>query len=268
LGVETSIARCRRCHAVYQKPTLLPEGNPYAEVTPSEYFRSHDPAEKQKVGGRLARTAESIIGGTGRMLELGCGRGELSSGAARRGWLVAGVDMTPQFIAEASTLGVQVEEAPVEVCCSLDQTWDVVVLAAVLEHVYKPIELLRRVALALRPGGAVFIDVPNECSLYTRFGNLYLRLRGRNWALNLSPTFPPFHVVGFCPKSLSYALERSRLEIVTLESYAMTLPSLSNRPGPGRWPLQLAVEGVLQLGQVLGQGAGITCWARKPPSAD
>jgi hypothetical protein len=28
-------------------------------------------------------------------------------------------------------------------------------------------------------------------------GNLYTRIRGRDWRVNLSWTFSPFHVVGF-----------------------------------------------------------------------
>jgi hypothetical protein len=74
-----------------------------------------------------------------------------------------------------------------------------------LEHLYDPADCLRRV----HDGGLVFIDVPNECSLFTRLGNAYMRLRGRPWAVNLSPTFPPFHVVGFCPSSLRRLLRRA-----------------------------------------------------------
>ncbi len=106
---------------------------------------------------------------------------------------------------------MRVEVADALVAQSLSEEWDVILLAAVLEHLYEPMPVLRRVRDALRPGGLVYIDVPNECALYTRVGNLYQRLRGRDWAVNLSPTFPPFHVVGFCPESLKRALQTAGL---------------------------------------------------------
>lgn len=265
LGVRTAVVRCPRCHAVHQRPTLLPEGNPYSELTPSEYFDGHDSNYKIGSGRRLAEAAETLVGTRGRMLELGCGRGELLHGAAERGWSVAGVDMTPDYVENARrNFGLEIEEAAVEACRSLDEGWDVVILAAVLEHVYDPIALLRRVSAALRPGGVIYLDVPNECSLYTRLGNLYLRLRGRDWALNLSPTFSPFHVVGFCPASLRFALEATGFEVVSIRLYAMTAPPVGTTEGLGSRLQRALLTTTLWFGHAVGQGAGINCWAKKP----
>lgn len=44
----------------------------------------------------------------------------------------------------------------------------------------------------------------------------YEGLRDRDWAMNLSPTFPPYHVVGFTPKSLRRALRATGFEVVEL----------------------------------------------------
>lgn len=265
LGVETGVVRCPRCHGVYQRPTAVPEGNPYQEHAPDSYFAAHASDEKIRSGEWLADRAAQLLGRQGKMLEIGCGRGELLRGAANRGWQVAGVDMTESFARIASSrFGVEVEVASAEATANLTREWDVVTLAAVLEHLYDPLAVLRRVKAALRPGGLIFIDVPNECSLLTRMGNLCQRLRGRNWAVNLSPTFAPFHVVGFCPGSLKYAIGSIGLEIVALELYKPR--SCLATPGRG---LQGRLEDAgarvgVALGQVLGMGAGIICWARRP----
>ncbi len=202
------------------RPTLLPEGNPYSDFDPSEYFVGHDPARKVELAsvwlGRRKRSSAQ----PGRMLELGCGRGELLCGAARRGWVVAGVDMTPGFVAEArSAFGVEVEEAPVETCQSLDRTWDAILLAAVLEHVYEPMALLQVGSRSLcAPEGRCSSTSRTSARSTLDSGTSTMRLRGRDWALNLSPTFAPFHVVGFCPKSLRYALGDARgLEVVAMD---------------------------------------------------
>lgn len=265
LGVETSIVRCRGCHAVYQRPTLFPEGNPYDAHEPEGYFAAHDSLAKTRSGEWLADRAAHLLGRRGSLLEIGCGRGELLRGAANRGWTVAGVEMTEGFARFAAThFGVEVQIAPVETAAILSREWDVILLAAVLEHLYDPLAVLGRVKAALRPGGLVYIDVPNECSLHTRVGNLYQRLRGRDWAINLSPSFSPFHVVGFCPRSLRRVLASAGFEIVELVLYKTD--SCQATPGQGfAGRLEdAAARVVLSLGQALGMGAGIMCWARRP----
>jgi SAM-dependent methyltransferase len=263
LGCETGIVRCRGCHGVYPCPMPLPVGNPYLDHSPEAYFAGHDSTGKVDAGEKLARRAERILGTRGRLLEIGCGRGELLRGAANAGWDVRGVEMTETFarIAE-DEFGVPVEVSPAETASALREQWDVVILAAVLEHVYDPMALLSRVHAGLRRGGVVFIDVPNECSFYSRMGNLYLRLTGKDWAINLSPTFPPFHVVGFCPASLKWALGRTGFYPVHFDLYKMD-GCLPRRDGAMKARIENAgLRLSLVLGQGLGMGAGITCWAR------
>jgi SAM-dependent methyltransferase len=259
-GVETTIVGCRTCHGVYQRPTLLPQMNPYADHSADEYFHGHDSTARIAFGGQFAAYAERVLGGPGRMLELGCGRGELLRGAANRGWEVRGVEMTESFVRIARASGIAVECAPVEMAKMLDDRHDVVLMSAILEHLYEPAATLRRVRDALRPGGLVYIDVPNECSLMTRLGNAYLRARGTDWVMNLSPTFPPFHVVGFCPASLRHILRANGFRPLSLRFYRMVdllAPARGLRAAVERAGLEAAVA----LGRLIGMGAGMLCWA-------
>ena len=260
-GVETTIVRCGGCHAVYPRPFLLPERNPYEAHASDDYFAAHAPQDKAAAARWLVDTARQKLGRTGRLLELGCGRGETLAAAKAQGWAVRGVEMTAAFAARAE--GVDIEVAAVEQAKSLDETWDVVLLAAILEHLYEPAECLARIRKALVPGGLLYIDVPNECGLWTRAANAYFRLRGRDWASNLSPTFPPYHVVGFCPASLARALRAHRYEIVHLKTHRWRneLPAGDGLIGKIE---RRAADLVLSLGARLGMGAGITCWARAP----
>ena len=170
--------------------------------------------------------------------------------------------MTADFIRVARSQGVEIECSPIEKCKSLDETYDVVMLAAILEHLYDPMETLNRIKNAVRPGGLLFVDVPNESSLTMRIGNLYMRARGRDWAINLSPTFPPFHVVGFSPASL-----RRALTSVGFEVYSLEVPKWNNDLPPGTTIVQkierLGLTAIQSFGQFLGMGDGITCWARR-----
>lgn len=260
-GVETRVVRCTECHGVYQWPTLVPEFNPYTECSPEEYFQHHSSQGKIALGERLAAFAESVLGRPGSMLELGCGRGELLRGAADRGWRVRGVEMTEAFARIASEKhGLEVERASIESAQSLGESYDVVLLAAILEHLYAPAETLQRVRGALRRGGLVFIDVPNECSLLSQAGNVYMRLRATDWAINLSPSFPPFHVVGFCPLSLRYLLDRTGFHPIRFELHRWNIP-LPPTDGCFATLERVGLNAVLSLGKLIGMGAGMTCWA-------
>ena len=260
-GAVTSVVRCRDCGLYYTWPTLVPASNPYAEEETAEYFRIHDPDEKRKAGRRLAAAAESMLGRKGSILELGCGRGELLEGARDEGWTVCGVEMTPTFAAVAEARGVIVERAPAETAALLERQFDVIIFAAILEHLYRPFDVLRRARGALQNGGLIFIDVPNEAALVMTLGNLYMRIRGRDWCVNLSPTFSPFHVVGFTPGSLRRALLTTGFEVVRL-----TTPRWGNAlPRPrsvAQFVEHRGLSAASWLGAKLGLGDGICCWAR------
>ena len=260
-GVVTDVVRCFECGCYYTHPTLVPTANPYARETAADYFRLHNPDEKREAGRRLAAVAESLLGRKGTMLELGCGRGELLEGARDVGWSVLGIEMTPAFAADAESRGIVVEHKPVETAQLLERQFDVILFAAILEHLYRPIDVLRRARRALPAGGLIFIDVPNEASLTMILGNLYMRARGRDWCVNLSPTFSPFHVVGFTASSLRRGLERSGFEVLQLAK-----PRWCNALPQPRSVTEIiehtGLTAASWLGSNLGLGDGICCWAR------
>jgi SAM-dependent methyltransferase len=238
---------------------LFPVGNPYDSFSATEYFCAHDRKAKRESGRDLGRQAAAILGRTGSLLELGCGRGDLLAGARDVGWAVHGVDMTPEFAAVAEP-GIEIEVAPAETAKALESQYDVVILAAILEHLYEPRACLERVHRALVPGGIVFLDVPDECSLRLAVGNLYMRLRGRDWAINLSPTFPPFHVVGFCRRSLTRLLSSTGFEVVRLEHHLW--PNQLPETGSFQRRIERHAFGTIQrIQRAFGSGDGITCWA-------
>ena len=252
--------RCRACHAVYPRPFLLPDSSPYETLEAQDYFHDHDPAKKVASGRWIARRAFDLMGRRGRALEIGCGRGELLIGAREEGWEVEGIDATPW----ADVPGMRIELATVETARSLDEPerYDLIIMSAILEHLYDPVLVLRKAQRSLRCGGLLFVSVPNECSLWARTGNAYFRLRGRGWAVNLSPTFPPFHVVGFCPSSLRKVVAAAGLSVVEMRT--KTWPNeLACRPGPLA-PLERLVNQVTaSFGQKIGMGIGLDCWSRR-----
>ena len=261
-GVETEIVRCLNCTVLYTYPTLIPQSNPYETETAEEYFDLHDTEWKIRNGGNMAEFAEGILGAPGRMLEIGCGQGELLIGAAKRGWKVYGIEMTEHYAELARSNGIEIENSPVETSEFINREYDVILLAAILEHLYAPLEILKKVRNALRPGGLVFIDVPNESSFTMQMGNIFMKMRGQDAVINLNPTFYPYDVVGFSPESLEFTLKSVGFRVLKMEK-----PKWFNPIKKGENKMQdikSFVFGSIQtVGAAIGKGDGIVCWAVK-----
>jgi 2-polyprenyl-3-methyl-5-hydroxy-6-metoxy-1,4-benzoquinol methylase len=259
LGEEATVVRCRDCTALYTYPTLLPVGNPYNESDFEDYFHHHPDDSKVRAGENLARHAEQILGSKGRVLEAGCGGGGMLQGFLNRGWSCTGIEMTEAYAKVAEERGLTIIRQPVE-AAEFSGIFDVMIFPAIIEHLYNPLEALRRCVSALRAGGLVHIEAPNESALALAAGNLYYKLKGRDWTINLSPTFPSFHVVGFNPKSMKRLVENAKLELISLKltRYNVTLPE--NVPFIERAGMHL----LQRLGSLAGRGDGISIWARKP----
>lgn len=215
LGVECEIWRCGRCGLIFPNPMPVPAKglDQHYEMPPDDYFHHHDINEKLHNMSQLLQQAHELIGGTGSLLDVGAGRGELLLVARQQGWSVQGIEPSIVFADYAVRYsGVEVRRETIEDCGFPESSFDVVVVGGVLEHLYDPNETVKEIARVLRPGGVLFVDVPNEEGLYFRVGNLYQKLRMRNWVVNIAPTFSPFHTFGFGPRSLQALLSKHGLK--------------------------------------------------------
>ena len=98
-----------------------------------------------------------------RVLEIGCGTGELGRLLKERGCYVAGVELVPEAAEAARRHLDQVVTADVE-AGSLPfppGSFDAVIFADVLEHLIDPWRVLRETASLVAPGGCVIASVPN-----------------------------------------------------------------------------------------------------------
>ncbi|MBI3299550.1 MAG: class I SAM-dependent methyltransferase [Elusimicrobia bacterium] len=157
----------------------------------------------------------------GRLLDVGCGKGEFLSVARTRGWAVAGIEPSQGLCEHArAAYGLDVRLGTLETAGAEAAAFDAVTLNHVLEHVERPLELLRGARGLLKPDGLLFVEVPNCDSYLLRAADAYFRLRGLDWSSRLSPLHPPFHRFGFTVASLLHALRAAGLEPVELVTYS------------------------------------------------
>lgn len=117
----------------------------------------------------------------GRLLEIGCGAGNLLLRAAERGYDVTGVEYSPFACQRArDTLGGRgrVIQGEIDVLRDESDAYDVCVLCDVIEHVRNPADFLRHVRRLLRPGGVVLIATPSTDSWSARMmGSRWMELK-------------------------------------------------------------------------------------------
>jgi SAM-dependent methyltransferase len=137
----------------------------------------------------------------GRLVDVGCGRGDLGAHLIERGWSVTGIEPSANACEAAGARGLDARQGTVDDVELEPGFYDAAVFRHSLEHVTDPVAALVRVRDALRPGGLVLISVPNfGCWQRRRFGS-------RWYHLDL-----PRHRVHFTGTGLARALERAGLE--------------------------------------------------------
>lgn len=262
LGIESNIYKCGRCSLLFPNPMPVPASGieqHYGE-TSEAYFDRHEIEAKYQSGLKIVEEAESLLRGSGAILDIGAGQGAILRAARERGWRAVGIEPCAAFASFAADYsGAQIESRLLLECRFPSSSFNAVILAGCLEHLYNPDEVLAEISRILKPGGLLYTDVPNECGLYFRAGNLYERLRGRKACINLSPTFPPFHTFGFGPRSLKAILKKHQLSPVVWRMYeaATTIP-----PGASKVET-VATTLITKISKPLGMASYIECWARR-----
>lgn len=153
----------------------------------------------------LSRFSSPTAGAPGRLLDVGCGRGDLAASWLDAGWQVQGVEPSPDAAAIAARRGIEVLPGTLSTVELEPASLDAVVFSHSLEHVVDPQADLRRVHDALRPGRRVAVLVPN-------WGSWQRRAFGQYWF----PLELPRHRTHFTAAGLSAALDAAGFEQVEI----------------------------------------------------
>lgn len=98
----------------------------------------------------------------GDWLDLGSGSGEFTYLSNRIGARMTAVEPHRGYAAYCrETLGLTVQNVTLEECQFAGPTFDLIRLSHVLEHMRDPVSALRQLAGWLRPGGVLYIEVPD-----------------------------------------------------------------------------------------------------------
>jgi len=202
-GQHGDLFACAHCGTVHQPG--LPAGEELAEL----YRGMSDDLYLSEEEGRRA-TARRLVElirrhvPAGALLDVGCGHGLLLDEARRSGYAVTGLELSESARAYATdVLGLDVRDEPVErfAADQPEASFQVIVLADVIEHLEDPLGALDACERLLAPGGALCVITPDPSSAAAR-------LAGDRWW-----GYIPAHTYLFPRQTLRELLEARGLVI-------------------------------------------------------
>jgi SAM-dependent methyltransferase len=107
------------------------------------------------------RLTELYFESPGRLLDLGCGRGDALRAFASIGYDVAGVDLSPRSPQLAPEFDVRVGDLENDPLPFESGSFDYVFSKSVVEHSFRPVAILEHAYTALRPGGKIVVMTPS-----------------------------------------------------------------------------------------------------------
>jgi 2-polyprenyl-3-methyl-5-hydroxy-6-metoxy-1,4-benzoquinol methylase len=143
----------------------------------------------------------------GKFFEIGCGMGYFLNYAKTNGYDVSGLEYSVLGTKTCrEQFGLAVEQGAFETFNAPPESYDVIFMGDVLEHLVNPLEMLVKAKTLLKPSGIVALEVPSMFnSLTGRLAVVSLRLLGKRRKLPL----PPYHVNEFLPDTLRAMLKRA-----------------------------------------------------------
>jgi len=215
-----SVVACPGCDLTYVTPRLIDEQlieRVYDELywsSPVARERGYtdyagDEALYLRTFERRADRLAPHLPAVGRVLDVGCAAGYFLRVMRDRGWQVHGVEPSASIrrVAEEALGSEALHAGPLDDAALEPESFDLVTLWDVIEHLPDPVGTLRQAAALLRPGGRLLVETQNV-------GSLFARLLGRRWQHYKHAE----HLWHFNRRTLAEALARAGLSELVMTS--------------------------------------------------
>lgn len=204
------IVSCDSCGFKFTNP--IPTIETIGEYYKSENYISHSNTKKgivnkiyQVVRKRAIDQKEKLIkeiSSGKQLLDIGCGTGDFLAHCKNKGWNVIGLepDSDARKIAKENH---NVEALPLDELYQLNEnTFDVITMWHVLEHVYNLNDDIEQIKRLLKPNGKLVVAVPN-CSSYDA------EYYKKDWAAYDLP----IHLYHFTPKDIRNLFQNHDMKV-------------------------------------------------------
>ena len=206
---EFIIAKCNNCSLVFLNP--LPDDSILVNLYPEDFYAYQDLMPKKSLLKKVLRnvllvgmdTKDPKFDNPGKILDIGCGSGQFLSKMKDKGWDCYGVEVS----SDASEIGNKSADLNIFTGSLVDASFpsnhfEYIRSNHSFEHVYNPNETMSEIYRILKPGGKLFIGVPNIESLNAQiFGEYW-------WYLGA-----PVHTFNYSARTLTKMIEKHGLTV-------------------------------------------------------
>ncbi len=222
-GASLKVAFCSECELYFLNELPSPEA--LQEFYSREYFDEFESTSwryrlkcsfaKMRATSQARFILSGLKGqGTGRILEVGSCDGTFLSRFKNRGWETLGLEFNDFMISRArARFGLHLQKKDVMELKPEDGLFDVIAFPHVLEHMLEPVKVLEHCQSLLKPGGMIFIELPQSPLKHEAPENDYLTY------------FHTTHLYDFRSKSLARLIELAGLQSVQIDRFFYSIPA-------------------------------------------
>ena len=215
LTEKLGVFACKKCQVLFMEPQLSDE-----EITllySEGYYKSwgisgtseNEVSKQMKIDTFLLRLKEiQKHVKKGKVLDIGCATGFFLEAAKNLGYEPFGIELSEysSTLAKNKFGASAIFHGKLEDCDFKAETFDVITMFDLIEHVRVPSETLAHAARLLKPGGIIMITTPDNKSVSNK-------LMGKKWT-----HYKKEHFYYFDQHSLNYIAEKNHLDLIHSEN--------------------------------------------------
>ncbi len=199
-GKKFSVLSCNTCKLARTHPFPKPD---YSEKDVEREIKKDETADSHARKFAIEAINQILsFKKSGRLLDIGAGRGMLVNVASEKGFEAKGIEINKndsEYARKILKANVTTEDV---FKANMDEKYDVIVMNHVLEHIENPIDLLKRAKFLLKEDGIILIGLPNVASAWRV-------IQGESWY----PYQHTQHIWHFSPKTLKHALIKAGFKV-------------------------------------------------------
>jgi len=212
-----NIVRCKKCGLFYRNPRLSDkdEINKYQYQIYDDSYSLIEDKSKKEIFVSILKKLEDY---KGKILDIGCANGYFLTLARERGWEPYGIEISDFLLRKAreSLGGKYVFGVPLKMAKFPPDSFDVISMWDVLDHLMDPLGELREIRRILKKKGLLIIRVRNMS-----FHILTNKLFKKNlFGIIKKPTV--FHLYGFNNKNIKVLLDKANFSKIKIGNSKLT----------------------------------------------